>query len=199
MSVLLESGMTGSTEKKIRLFIDSCAWNIFFEHNVSLHKELPADEFEVLMTKEVGAFEVVSIPERKEDLKNYIQQQIDERGIAIDSIFGFSSYNDPPGYRHRTGGFNEGRFVDYEELAFIEKFKVQPGKERKTGLYNDEADASLAARSCVGGVVLTAEDRDKPGPLKEAFQIGGKIVYLSEFNPAVTSLKSFILDNISQD
>ena len=178
------------------IYIDSCAWNLLHNFNISLIKELPVDEFDVLMTKEVAEFEIPCIPKEKVDLIEYIRLQTEERGIEIHSYFGFVSYDDPPEYRPRVGGFDEGRFISYEEAAFVEKFKVLSERERKTGLYNNEADASLAVRACTGGIVLTAEDKSKSGPLKKAAELGGKIVNLNNFDPKKLSLRDFISQTV---
>ena len=166
--------------------------------HISLSNELPRDEFDIFMTKEVASFELPCIPEEKRDLKEYIRQQIEESRISIDSFFGFCSYNDPPGYKPRTSGFNEGRWVTSATGVFIKRFKVPSWREKKTGLYTNEADASLAVRACTGGVVLTAENRNKGGPLKEASRLGGRIINLNDFDPIKTSLRTFIIDYISR-
>ena len=180
-------------EKKT-LFVDSCAWDILHRHQVELSSELPAEEFEICMTKEVAAFEIPCVPGGEgASMKGYIEHQIEERGIRVDALFGFSSYGDPPGYRSRLGGFGESRWVTYTLGALLNEFKVPETGERPTGLYKNEEDASLAVRSLGGGIVLTAESAAKAGPLKKAALRGGKIVDLSRFDPAQSSLRDFIL------
>ena len=87
--------------------------------------------------------------------------------------------------------------MSYEEGALLERFRVPEGKERKSGLFNREADASLAVRACSGGIVLTSENRQKCGPLKKAISMGGKVVNLAEFQPDKISLSDFIVRAIS--
>lgn len=181
---------------KHRIFIDNCAWDYFFEHNISLATELPGEEFEILMTKEVYDFEVDAARSKKPDLVEYIQRQMDEVKIGIDSYFGFSSYDDPPGYRYRIGGFDEGRWITYEEAELVKKFEVPNEKLTGSGLYKNEADASLAVRACSGATVLTTESKNNSGPLKEAVKLGGNIIYLQDLNYEYQSLRSFILSEI---
>jgi hypothetical protein len=182
------------------IFIDSCAWDFMFAHGVELSSEFPANEFSIKMTKEVCDFEVASIsadsPE-KIALKKYIEQQKQKCGLEIDTLFGFGGVDEPHDYRHRIGGFDEGRFVSLKEASCIEQFKVEKGKERKTGLYKNEADSSLAVRACAGGKVLTAESQMKSGPLKTAFQQGGKVIFISDFDPSKSSFRNFVMDKVS--
>jgi hypothetical protein len=158
---------------KPRIFIDSCAWDIFYKHKINLSKELPRGEFDLFVTKEVGSFEMPIIPDTKKNLKEYICTQAEERGVEEYSYFGFSSSDDPPGYRYRIGGLGEGRFASMEELEVMQRFSVFQGPERETGLYKNEADASLAVRAMVGDIVLTAEIPDN-GPLKIAVVESGR-------------------------
>jgi len=155
------------------------------KQGIALKNELSPEFFSIFMTKEVGSFEILSIPEDTEERRNlvqYIRLQVAECGIGIDSFFGFSSYNDSSEYKSRVGGFNQGRWVTYEEGELLKKFQVEAGRERKTGLYKDEADASLAVRACTGGIVITAESKTKNGPLKRALSIGGKVLNIGNLN-----------------
>ncbi len=184
--------------KKLGIFIDSCAWNFLYDHGINLSKELPVDEFDLFVTKEVGSFEIPEIPEEKKGLAEYIRKQREERGVKEDSYFGFSSYNDPPEKRYRIGGFGEGRFATYRDAEVLKKFQIIPApgeKEGKTGLYKNEADASLAVRAGVGNVVLTAEKLNK-GPLKKASSEYGRVVSLLGFNPSNQSLKNYIISSV---
>jgi hypothetical protein len=190
----MEVIVDGMSEKLV-IFIDSCAWDILYKHGINLSKELPADEVDLFVTKEVGSFEMPIIPENKNGLKEYVRKQMEERCIEEYSYFGFASSADPPGTRYRIGGFDEGRFASQMEITLIERFKVTQGKERKTGLYNNEADASLAVRACVGDVVLTAEKPDN-GPLKEAAIESGRVVSLLGFDPSKQSLKDYIISSV---
>jgi hypothetical protein len=56
-------------------------------------------------------------------------------------------------------------------------------------LYPKEADISLAARS-FHSVVLTFDK--KKGPLKDAYDQGGTVVFLTDFDKSGMSLRDFI-------
>jgi len=180
---------------KQSLFIDSCAWNIFYSHNIDLSEEFPYDQYDLAMTKEVYSFEIASVPD--ELLKNYIQIQIDKAQIREDSFFGFSRYNEPADHKSRAGGFNEGRWMTYEEAIIVRKFEQPKNSQRPTGLYKNEADASLAIRALTGSIVLTAENLGKNGPLKKAIEEKGSIINIREFNPAKESLRTFVVRQIN--
>lgn len=181
--------------EKSRIFIDNCAWDVLHRHGIDLAQELPASEFQLLVTKEVGAFEMPTIPATKQELLDYVQLQMKEAGVKQHSYFGFASYAKPKDYRYRIGGFNEGVYASHLELKLLQRFKVDEGKERKTGLYKNEADASLAVRACAGNIVITAEKPDN-GPLKEAAEESGNVVSLLSFDPTASSLKEFILNTV---
>lgn len=185
--------------EKIAIFFDSCSWNRLFELNIDLATELPNDQFDLFMTKEVSSFELDAIPDNdaKRLLKTYISKQIKSANVKTFSYFGFSSYNDPPEYKSRVGGFGEGFFASYRDLGYIKRFEVPKGKEKKSGLYRNEADASLAVHACTGKVVLTAERKNKPGPLKEARSLGGKVIYLEDFDYDNSTMRLFILEALN--
>lgn len=179
------------TENRIPVFIDSCLWNLLFETKICLASEFPKDEFTLFVTKEVYSFEMTAIPPIKADLKAYIDEQMQKAEVRVDSFFGFVSYKSD--VASRVGGFGEGRWVTYNEGELIKLFQVESNRQRKNGLFNNEADASLAVRACSGGVVLTTESRNKSGPLKRALKRGGRIAFLdSGIQPM--SLKNIVLN-----
>lgn len=183
------------TKDKVRIFVDSCAWDTLFKNKVELLDLFPSDKFKLLMTKEVRAFEIESIPAANEELLGYIKKQIETCGIETDCFFGFGYYEQSSDYRPRTGGFGQGRWLTYEEGKYLELFKVSKTKLKRTGLYDEEADASLAVRACTGNIVLTAEKKSKPGPLREAVELGGKIVSFYDYQkdmPFTEFLKSSV-------
>lgn len=187
------------TSDRLTIYIDSCVWNIFFEHNLDLRCELPFDEFDLAMTKEVADFELSLIPENKRKLREYIDNQCAEASIRTDSFFGFSSIYSPSDYKSRMGGFNEGRFASTRELEVIREYEVSKVRIMKTGLYKDEADASLAVRAQANSIVLTAENSSKNGPLKKSSQDGGIIIYMKEFDPKKESLLNYVMENIPKN
>jgi hypothetical protein len=76
-------------------------------------------------------------------------------------------------------------------LAFIEqqRSRLSSGKKQITQLYKNEADISLAARS-FHSVVLTLDKKN--GPLKDAYEQGGKVIFLTNFENSGMSLSAFI-------
>ncbi len=177
-----------STATPRRVYLDSNVWDLLFTRKIDLAQALPEPEFRILITRE-AEFEIPPIPEEKAELKAFIASTIDWCGIETDRLFGFA---DPtwPTNKQRVGGFDEGRWAQPEELAFIERWRARmTGKFRKTGLYKHEADVSLAARSFTG-VVLTLDM--KTGPLKQAFNEGGNVVFLADLERSGLSFSDFV-------
>lgn len=183
-----------STQRKQSIFIDNCAWDILYSHKINLSKEFPFELFDLAMTKEIFSFEIKTIP--NQSMQHYVQEQIILSQIREDSFFGFSDYESST-YQSRVSGFNEGRWMSYEEAAIYEKFKQPQNNQRPTGLYKNEADASLAARSLTGNIVLTAERLNKKGPIKRAIELGGKFINITEYNPAESTFSMFISQKIN--
>lgn len=87
-------------------------------------------------------------------------------------------------------GFGEGRWASSAKVAFyaLQQARLHDPK-RKTGLYKNEADIALAARS-FDSVVLSLDS--KPGPLRDAQRQGGRIVFLNELQDAPHALGSAV-------
>lgn len=150
---------------------------------------LRASEFSLFITR-AAEFEIPSIPENKAALKSFIERSINESGIKTHSYFGF--YDEGHAAEdQRNGGFNVGFFISEAELAFINRQRSRFGNEKKptTRLFKNEADISLAARS-FHSVVLTLDKKN--GPLKDAYDQGGKVVFLTDFDAGGMSLSEFI-------
>ncbi len=94
------------------------------------------------------------------------------------------------------GGFGIGRWVTQEEIAFISRQRAsqRTSKKRPTKLYPKEADISLAARS-FHSVVLSFDA--KPGPIRDAYNQGGKVIFLTDFDRSET-LGAFIKASLMQ-
>lgn len=97
-------------------------------------------------------------------------------------------------------GFDFGRFASDEELKFIRSqralqkpsyLKMNP----KTELYKQEADIALAARS-FHSAVLTLDA--KKGPVADAHTQGGKVVFLTGFDPSAMSLGDYVKQALSE-
>jgi hypothetical protein len=107
--------------------------------------------------------------------------------IQTDSYLGFAD-DSKPADEQRFGGFDVGRFASDEEIAFIASQKAS-SVVRPTKLQKHEADITLAARS-FHAVVLSL-DR-KSVALRNAYDQGGKVVYLDDFDASSLSLAEFI-------
>jgi hypothetical protein len=194
--------MTGTARpesgERVRVFLDNCVWDFLFERQIDLAGELPQGRFELFVVREVE-FEIEPIEQRKPALARFIRETISRAHIRTWRAFGF--WDD----RHseedqRVGGFGDaddssegGAFFEEDESVFeAELVRVYQRSEekRRTGLYRNETDVALAVRS-LHSVVLTL-DRDN-GPLRRAFQRGGKVVFLNEVNSPGASLAAIVM------
>lgn len=179
---------------KIDLFIDSNAWDIFSDQNIDLSVELPQAEFNLKITRE-AEFEIPQMPQEK---RAYVEKYINQKAIKTDSFFGFYDPSLPP-EEQRHGGFGSvsdpdvgGRFIAPDEAQLIEGEPIGPSK-RPTGLFKNEADVSLAARS-LHSFVITCDSKKALKRVKESHN--GKIIDLKKYT-AGTDLYSFIKAEIS--
>jgi len=181
-----------ANEHPISVYIDNNVWDFLFLHQIDLSAALPRPDFCICITRE-AEFEIPPIRENKPWLEEFIRASISKCLVEVDSYFGF--YDERfPSEQQRVSGFNSGRFADIEELEFMQQQRT-PLKERhsrmrpKTGLFQDEADISLAARA-KHSVVLSLDQ--KKGPINDAYLQGGNVVFLAEFDPARASLAEYI-------
>lgn len=174
----------------LSLFIDSNAWDAFFDRGIDLHLELPSDQFSIQITRE-AEFEIPHMPH---DKRQYVEAALNGKMISTDTYFGFYDESLSP-EQQRVAGFDCGRFASEEEVAVLREERSSVGQTRRpTGLYKNEADVSLAARSTVS-VVLTCDGK---GALKRAKTMyGGTIVDLKKWNTG-ESLASFIRAELSK-
>jgi hypothetical protein len=172
------------------IYIDHNVWDFLFMRKIDLTKELAASEFALHLTRE-AEFE---IPPTPENTRQYIEETIAACNIDVRPYFGF--YDE----RHnsseqRIGGYDVGYWASPKETQFIHSQQGRLGtdKKRKTRLFKNEADISLAARS-LQSVVPTLDK--KAGPLLDAYKKGGKVVLLNDFDKSGLSLKAFILSAV---
>ena len=160
----------------IAVYIDHNVWGYLLEHKIDLADALPKDEFRLGITREAN-FEVPPTPP---DKKAFIEATIAKCEIETDTFFGFNAPSLPQ-KEQRVGGFDIGRFASAEEISFIasQSKALKPTKKPSTKLYPNEADISLAARS-FHSVVLTFDN--KKGPLRDAYEQGGKLIFLTDFD-----------------
>lgn len=173
----------------INIYIDHNVWDFLFDRQFDLTEELTVSEFALYLTRE-AEFEIPPTPDNK---RQFIEETIEKCNIAVRPYFGF--YDDQhSSMDQRAGGFDVGYWATQEEINFIHSQQSRLGvKKKKTRLFKNEADISLAARS-FQSVVLTLDK--KAGPLQDAYQQGGKIVFLNDFDRSGLSLKEFILSAI---
>ena len=177
--------------RRKQLFIDNNVWDLLFERQLDLETELPRERFSLHVTKE-ASFEIRALAHRpdKAGLLAFIIAQCSAANVLTDCFFGFADPN-LAAEDQRVGGFDEGRWISAEESAFLDKLVPVIGRLRRTGLYKDEADLSLAARAMVA-TVLTFDAR---GPLRSAYQDGGDVIFLRAFDTSGLSLADFIMLN----
>lgn len=191
----------------ISVYIDSCAWNYLYNNKINLEIELPPNEFSIFITSEVE-IELHAIPNTgsdetdKRELKTYINNSINKYPVATSAVFGFMTVepDGAPSPVQVHGGFGSGAFQSNEERNFYERPEVakqlHSGKKSNSGLGKNEADASLAAKS-FSSFVLTNERIKKPGPLRTASQLGGKVIYLEdEIKPTGKKIGDYLLSII---
>lgn len=184
------------------VFIDGCAWNYLFSHNVNLAEAFPSDEYILFQTRE-GEIEILAIPTDGKDktdnryLKAYIEDSIATHSVQTTSVFGFASV-EPDGSLSKVqvyGGFNQGTFQSEADRRWYGSAEVKSlvhnKGRRPSGLGKNQADASLAVRS-FDLIVLTNEGKEKNGPLRLAADQGGRIVYLTDVEQSGLSIKDYI-------
>jgi hypothetical protein len=173
----------------IDVYLDHNVWHFLFERRLDLEVELPREEFCIYLTRE-AEFEIRSVPEEEVLLKAFIYDTIAKCRIRTDLLFGFADESLPLD-EQRVGGFDQGRWVRPKEADFIlDQRRIRlKGAKRPTKLKKNEADISVAARSFYS-IVLSLDG--KPGPIKDAYRQGGKVVFLTDFDKSRMSLRDFI-------
>jgi hypothetical protein len=184
----------------VSVLIDSNAWNFLFDRAIDINRELPCEEFAIFITREVE-IELNAIPDIGKDgldkrpLKQYIQDSIARNRVTTTATFGFAEANPTDGPA-TYAGFGQGTFQSDKDRAWYGREKTQEyilGKSKKgSGLSGNQTDASVAASSfhCI---VLTCDK--KGGPITEAANTGGKVIFLSEACLTLQSLKQMLLEH----
>ncbi|WP_248799910.1 hypothetical protein [Pseudomonas sp. MWU13-2105] len=155
----------------VSVFIDNNAWDYLFSRKVDLAVDISVDDFVFSITRE-AEFEIRTLPE---ELKVYVTKWITCGAVTTDTYFGFAEANSDG--ESRVGGFDCGRFIDLAESEILSSENgVIKDKLRPTGLYKNEADVSLAARS-VHSVILTSDTKKVLGRVVSKY--GGIVVNLA--------------------
>lgn len=176
----------------IGVFIDNNIWDFVFKHQLDLSAHLPKPEFALCITNE-AEFELRVLEHRKPELWAFIKQAQRDASVDTDKLFGFDDPTLPP-HEQRVGGFDVARFATEEEGKFLAqqhqlKTERRSKLNEKTRLYKDEADISLASRS-FHAVVITLDA--KTGPLRDAYNQGGKVLFLTDFDPQTQKLSDAV-------
>jgi hypothetical protein len=161
----------------VKVFIDHNIWDELAKRQLDLGICFPENEFTLCVTKH-GKFEVQQTPESCIELKAYINKYLDSF-VHVEALFGF--YNPSlPDNEQRAGGFGFGRFSGcVQDEAFrkelIQKYGTNAKRKESQILFKQEADIDLGVRA-LKFPVLTLDI--KAGPLKEAYDRGGKVILL---------------------
>jgi len=182
---------------RIPTYIDSCAWNYFYDKQERLGELFPRAQFELFETSEVR-IERAAIPiDQKLSLRNYIDESIAANSLRTTYVFGFAA-TEPDGSLSPIqvyGGFDQGSFQSEEDAqlyASSDFERMLSGKSKRgSGLSHNQADASLAVRA-FDSLVVTAEARTKSGPLKFAGEKGGHILYLQDAAASGLPLRDYV-------
>ncbi|MDX6014798.1 hypothetical protein SIL79_00175 [Shewanella indica] len=159
----------------MRVFIDHNIWDELANRQLDLNICFPENEFTLCVTKH-GKFEVLQTPENCVELKSYINKYLGSF-VQVDAKFGFHNPSLPDN-EQRAGGF--GRLSCIEDEAFRKELQNKYGSTAKRKesqiLYKQEADIELGVRALTHPV-LTLDI--KAGPLKDAYERGGKVILLN--------------------
>ena len=177
------------TDGKIAVVLDNNMWNWLFESRTTMRLlyELPVQRFALYITREVE-IEHQAIPAEKDRrmaaLRSFVNNTIQECGIETTAYFGFET----PGVQ-RYGGFGIGTFMDKTTSRRLDALRHHMRGKRRTGLAHNETDVMLASES-FSSVVLTRDC--KQGPLREAKNRGGKVLYVEERHAVAGELSAAI-------
>lgn len=180
----------------ISVLIDSNAWNFLFDRAIDINLEIPPEEFLLFVPREVE-IEIEAIPNIKDGvdkrpLKQYIQDSLARREMRTTATFGFAEAN-PVNGPATFAGFGQGTFQSVKERDWYSKSKTRGyilGKSKKgSGLSGNQADAAVAAAS-FDCVVVTCDK--KRGPILEAAENGGTVIFLSDDLLEAQSLKHIL-------
>jgi hypothetical protein len=124
----------------------------------------------------------------------FIQDTIERANVRTSSTFGF--FGPEP---QRRGGWGQGPFQSsIEREIYAELYHFFGDKTMGSGLIANEGDAAVAVLSFFS-VVLTNERPTKNGPLRFAYENGGKVLFLRLFPEAARNLRQHFLACYDED
>jgi len=171
----------------INVYIDNNIWDFLLKNSLNLRDYFPAKKYRILISK-YGRFEITQMPDTpdKVELKNFILSVL-ANDVEEVHTFGFSNPSHSES-EQRSSSFGMGSFTSVSENKERARLKAEYGTTQKRKkslmLYKQEADIELGALSRTN-FVLTLDKKD--GPLKNASENGGKIVFLNEICPSLGS------------
>ncbi|KRW68746.1 hypothetical protein [Stutzerimonas nitrititolerans] len=173
----------------LKIYIDSCAINILFKHQVNLAVEFPEEIYEIVITKGVRQ-EIYDIPEDK-SVKAYALSLIGEQYINEASFFGFGDIENSENNLRYIGGFDAGSFATDEQLKFLEETQKNLGPPRRSKLRKNETDRDLLALG-LGSIVITAENKVGGALKTEAEKCGTIIINIAKWPHDEISLNDYV-------
>lgn len=157
------------------IFLDNNIFDFLFKNKIRLSDEFPRGDFSLFIIREIE-LEIATTPH---ELNLFISENMKACKISVDSHFGFYC-DDHPAHQQRNGGFNEGRFITSQERTFINEYRNKIGTtKKKNGLYKNETDIALAARSLRPNTFVISMDV-KTGPLRYAQDKGGNVILFTQ-------------------
>ena len=170
----------------ITIYLDHNVWDYLFEQGVDILSELPPEKYTLAITRE-AEFEIPPTPDAR---RQYIEMALERCSIQRRPYFGLFDEQHSSS-EQRVAGLDEGFMANQQQVEFIESQRHRLGlaKRPKTRLHKQEADIALAARS-FDSIALTFDK--KSGPLKDAYEQGGTVVFLNELQGSGKSLGSIV-------
>jgi len=182
---------TYRNDGRIVVSIDNNCWNKFYQQQVDLKKEFPKDKFVLSIVRGV---KLEIDPIEDEDLKKYIDNQIESYGIIITSTLGFDDGRD----LQTTDTFGFGTFSSNSENEFIRIFHEKRQESdliiKKNGLYKHEVDLDVALSS-FHSVVITSDK--KSFSMNLAKEYGGKILFINNYPENGKTISEMVVDYFS--
>ncbi len=179
----------------MNIFFDNNVWDYLYSKYVDIATYFPKSKYSLYITTH-GKYEILQMPLRCNGLRGYVEKALISL-VREDAIFGY--YNDFfPVEQQRLSGYDVGRYISSSELLLKrELFKKYGSTEKRKNsqiLFKQEADIELASRS-IEHTILTFDC--KKGPLLDAKNRGGKIIFLDRVKSEKLPVEMFMKEVIS--